>query len=125
MLSDMPAAPDHRPSTSRLPPPPAPVARDANPWHVSSRAGEPVRRRTAARGPTNQPLPPPAPPGGARHGLARFVPIAIFLAVLGSIASGAFEALRRGDRLAAIVPLIVVGIVALGMWRNIKRSQQR
>jgi hypothetical protein len=53
------------------------------------------------------------------------VPIAIFLAVLGSIASGAFEALRRGDRLAAFVPLIVVGIAAIGMWRAIRRTRHR
>lgn len=67
---------------------------------------------------------PPAPPGQTRHGLARFVPIAIFLAVLGSIASGAFEALRRGDRLAAFIPLIVVGVAALGMWRSMRRSRR-
>jgi hypothetical protein len=68
---------------------------------------------------------PLAPPGTARHGLARFVPIAIFLVVLASIASRAFEALRRGDRFAAIVPLIVLGIVALGMWRAKRRAGHR
>jgi hypothetical protein len=52
------------------------------------------------------------------------VPIAIFLAVLGSIASGAFEAMRRGDRLAAFIPLIVVGVAALGMWRSMRRSRR-
>jgi hypothetical protein len=120
----MPDAPDHRPSTSRLPPPPAPVARDANPWQISGRGGKTAQRRTSPRAPATQSMPPPAPPRTARHGLARFVPIAIFLAVLGSIASGAFEALRRGDRLAAIVPLIVVGIVAVGMWRSLRRSRR-
>jgi hypothetical protein len=69
-------------------------------------------------------VPPPDAPRATRHGLARFLPIAIFLAVLGGIASGAFEALRRGDRLAAIVPLIVMGVVALGMWRSLRRSRR-
>jgi hypothetical protein len=85
-----------------------------------------VRSRADPRAPATHPvLPAPAPSQTTRHGLARFVPIAIFLAVLGSIASGAFEALRRGDRLAAFVPLIVVGIAAIGMWRAIRRTRQR
>jgi hypothetical protein len=45
--------------------------------------------------------------------------------VLASIASRAFEALRHGDRFAAIAPLIVIGIVALGMWRAMRRARHR
>ena len=73
------------------------------------------------------PLAPPTAQAGqparaSRHGLARFVPLAIFLGILGSVATGAFEALQRGDRVAAVVPLIVVGIIAIGWWRSMRRS---
>lgn len=121
----MPQAPDHPPATSRLPPPPAPVARDANPWPMPGGPGTPRLARADRPPPARQPLPSSAPPSSSRHGLSRIVPIAVFLAVLGSIASGAFEALRRGDRIGAIVPLIVLGIVAAGLWRSIRRARGR
>jgi hypothetical protein len=72
------------------------------------------------------PLPPlPDPIRSSRHGLSRFVPIAVFLAILGSIASGAFEALGRGDRLGAIIPLVVLGVAAISVWRSARRRSNR
>ena len=71
------------------------------------------------------PLPPSDPVRSSRHGLSRFVPIAVFLVILGSIASGAFEALGRGDRLGAIVPLIVLGVAAVSIWRSARRRSNR
>jgi hypothetical protein len=78
-------------------------------------------RPDAAPVPGGQPVPPPDPVRPSRHGLSRFVPIAIFLAVLGSIAAGALRALGRGDRLGAIVPLVVIGVAALSIWRSARR----
>jgi hypothetical protein len=50
--------------------------------------------------------------------------MAVFLAILGSVGSAALEALGRGDRLGAFVPLIVLAIVALGVWRSMRRSRR-
>jgi len=119
----MPGAPDHS-TTTKLPPPPAPVARDANPWPMPQRQGEP-RVRTERTRVAKHPLPPPAPIRSSRHGLSRFVPIAVFLVILGSVASGALEALGRGDRLGAIVPLIVLGVAAVSVWRAARRRSNR
>jgi hypothetical protein len=118
----MPRAPDH-PTTTKLPPPPAPVARDANPWPMPRQQGEAPRRPQRARV-AKHPLPPPDPIRSQRHGLSRFVPIAVFLAILGSIASGAFKALGRGDRLGAIIPLVVLGVAAVSIWRSARRRNR-
>jgi hypothetical protein len=67
--------------------------------------------------------PPQDPVRIQRHGLSRFVPVAIFLAVLGSIATGALKAVERGDRFGAIVPLIVIGAAAIGIWRARRRRR--
>jgi len=118
--SSTPKVPDARMTTS-LPPPLAPVARDANPWPMPQRQGETRERAKRPRIPKH-PLPqPPDPIRSSRHGLSRFVPIAVFLAILGSVASGALKALGRGDRLGAIVPLIVIGVAALSVWRARRR----
>lgn len=142
---------------TRLPPPPAPVARDANPWPMPEQQGDAPRARGAHPWVGRRPQATPAAPAGipprlespvalppkamtplapptaqagqparaSRHGLARFVPLAIFLGILGSVATGAFEALQRGDRIAAVVPLIVVGIIAIGWWRSMQRARRR
>ena len=120
----MPKAPDH-PAATRLPPPPAPVARDANPWPMPRQQGEAPRRAERTRVVAKHPLPSPDPVRSSHHGLSRFVPIAVFLAILGSIASGAFEALGRGDRLGAIIPLVVLGVAALSIWRSARRRSNR
>ena len=120
----MPGPPDHSTAT-KLPPPPAPVARDANPWPMPQRQGE-TRVRAERPRLAKYPLPPPLDPiRSSRHGLSRLVPIAVFLAILGSIASGAFEALGRGDRLGAIIPLVVLGVAAVSVWRSARRRSNR
>ena len=44
-----------------------------------------------------------------------------FLAILGSIASARIEALGRGDRLGASIPLVVLGVAAVSIWRSARR----
>ena len=120
----MPGPPDHSTAT-KLPPPPAPVARDANPWPMPQRQGE-TRVRAERPRRAKYPLPPPPDPiRSSRHGLSRFVPIAVFLVILGSVASGALKALGRGDRLGAIIPLIVLGVAAVSVWRSARRRSNR
>lgn len=117
----MPGPPDHSTAT-KLPPPPAPVARDANPWPMPQRQGE-TRVRAERPRRAKYPLPPPLDPiRSSRHGLSRFVPIAVFLVILGSVASGALKALGRGDRLGAIIPLVVLGVAAVSVWRSRRRA---
>jgi hypothetical protein len=53
------------------------------------------------------------------------VPIAVFLVILGSIASSALQALGRGDRLGAIIPLVVLGVAAISVWRSMRRARRR
>lgn len=120
----MPGPPDHSTAT-KLPPPPAPVARDANPWPMPQRQGE-TRVRAERPRRAKYPLPPPLDPiRSSRHGLSRFVPIAVFLVILGSVASGALKALGRGDRLGAIIPLVVLGVAAVSVWRSARRRSNR
>jgi hypothetical protein len=118
----MPKAPDHRPVTARLPPPPAPVARDANPWPMPGRAGETPRAWSAKL--SDHQYAPSDPVRPSRHGLARFLPIAVFFAIVASIVSGALESLGRGDRLGAFIPLIVIAIAAVSVWRSRRRSRR-
>src|SRR5512134_1796083 len=82
-------------------------------------AGSPAPTAARPSAPVRQTAPP------ARHGLSRYIPLAIFLAILGSVISGAFEAYQRGDRIGALVPLLVVGIIAIGWWRSMQRSRHR
>lgn len=91
---------------------------------MPQRQGE-TRVRTERSRVAKHPLPPPAPIRSSHHGLSRFVPIAVFLAILGSVASGAFEALGRGDRLGAIIPLVVLGVAAVSVWRSARRRNSR
>jgi hypothetical protein len=120
----MPKVPD-QPAATRLPPPPAPVARDANPWPMPQQQGEAARARLERVRVARHTLPSSDPGRSSHHGLSRFVPIAVFLAILGSIASGAFEALGRGDRLGAIIPLVVLGVAAVSVWRSARRRNNR
>ena len=120
----MPGPPDHSTAT-KLPPPPAPVARDANPWPMPQRQGE-TRVRAERPRRAKYPLPPPLDPiRSSRHGLSRFVPTSVFLVILGSVASGALKALGRGDRLGAIIPLVVLGVAAVSVWRSARRRSNR
>jgi hypothetical protein len=87
--------------------------------------GEAARARLERVRVARHPLPSSDPGRSSHHGLSRFVPIAVFLAILGSIASGAFEALGRGDRLGAIIPLVVLGVAAVSVWRSARRRNNR
>ena len=133
---------DRTETNTRLPPPPAPVARDANPWPMPAqqtntwrspapprfqRPAQPTARpdaRPDARPAAASPAPGASTPLASRHGLARWVPFAIVLAVLGSIAASALEALDRGKGITAFVPLLVGVIVAVGAWRNAARRRR-
>jgi len=128
-------------STDGLPPPPAPTARDANPWTISSEAerqpsapasGFPWRDRgpglaTPHSSSPSSPAQPASPrvatktrSGSRPHRRPLFslvVPAAIALAAI----LGAVRALVSGDYRAAVGPLIATAFAAFLLMRMMRR----
>jgi len=103
-----------------LPPPPAPTARDANPWTISDAPG--TGRATAAQGPAArrrrfEPDRSRARPGRERP--ARFMPFAVLIFIAGAGVNLALQALREGNVEAAIGALVIVGLVAFVLVRRL------
>ena len=101
---------------TRLPPPPAPTARDANPWTVPGAEPPPQRmpsiRRSRGRDPSNRP---------AREGMRNLFAIGIVAFI---IVSGVVEALQGGGPEALVgmvVPLFILGILFLARRRKSAR----
>lgn len=109
---------------TRLPPPPAPTSRDANPWHMS--AERPAARLPGLRVPPEQ-IPErlkTAPQDGkpAAPSRLRWVPFAMLGAVLLAVGVDALRAFQRGDYFAALVPLVFVAFVAVAILRSRQRD---
>jgi hypothetical protein len=113
-----------------LPPPPAPTARDANPWTIS--AAEPPRAGSRAGAPAATPRGsetgtghrPRFPVRQVEHPKPRRSPIApmLILAVVALVPLGAaVRALAAGAVADAIGPLIAVGFVAFVARRMLRR----
>ena len=118
-------------SGSQLPPPPAPTARDANPWPMP---GQPAARPIPwPRGPKTA-LPsvvagrsaaqPGMPPTGRKASPLRWLPFAIIVGVLVAVGSSALQSFHQGDFIGALLPLVVVGIIASGWWRSLRRDRR-
>ena len=118
-----------------LPPPPAPTASDANPWEMPEQYGTRGKRskgplRPAGRGRIQLPgqrgpehRPDARDPVKRRK--RRLIPIAIIAAFFGVAITVAREAAAEGDLVAAIVPLVVFGIVLIGAMRSRKSDSTR
>lgn len=115
-----------------LPPPPAPPARDANPWTIS--AGESPRAAPGAGAPSGTPRGdgtgaahrPRFPARQVPHPKPRkppFVPLLIFAVVALVPFAAALRALGAGDVQEAIGPLIAVGFIAFMAWRSLRRRR--
>lgn len=124
-----------------LPPPPAPTARDANPWSISSQEPRHAAARETGLSPFSKrsgdeksgrsvslPSTVATPkrsrehlvPGSRPRRLPLFalvVPATIALAAL----LGAVRALESGDYRAAVGPLIAVGFAAFVLLRVLRR----
>jgi len=103
-----------------LPPPPAPTARDANPWTISDVPG--AGRASAPQAPTGrrrrfEPDRSRARPGHERP--ARFMPFAVLIFIAGAGVNLALQALREGNVEAAIGALVVVGLVAFVLVKRL------
>ena len=118
-------------SGSQLPPPPAPTARDANPWPMP---GPPAARPIPwPRGPK---MVSPSVVAGRRAAQAAMPPVerktspprwltfAIIVGLLVAVASSALQSFRHGDFIGALLPLVVVGIIASGWWRSLRRDRR-
>lgn len=100
---------------TQLPPPPAPTSRDANPWAMPG--GKP---RSRIPGLGIEPVPPVARQGSP----LRWVPIVILGFVFLAVANTARDAYRNGDVVGALIPLLVVGVVASGFFRALRKGKR-
>ena len=66
----------------------------------------------------------PSTPRPRSRGLHRFVPFAIFAAVIAAFIGGALEAARAGDYVSAVVPLVILGVIGVGWWRRMRRDRE-
>lgn len=108
-----------------LPPPPAPTARDANPWSMSPEAVVTPRTRPHPRAPDR--------PRGAveatgkdprRAPRTRLVPLAVLLFVAGLGVQMVLVALERGEWEGAIGALVMLAMVALMVVRALRRRSR-
>ena len=120
-------------TTHGLPPPPAPTARDANPWTLGG--GEKPRAAAPPGVPPAMPsgVPPASPPGKphrprfparqVEHPKPRRPPVVALMifAVVALVPLGAaLRALAAGATEDAIGPLIAVGFIAFMAWRALR-----
>jgi hypothetical protein len=104
----------------KLPPPPAPTARDANPWtipgsrSVADESGASAadfritRRAPAAADPVRRPL------------RLRWLPFAVLAAIAIGAGSVAARSIIAGDPRGAIGPLALVAFAIFSAWRQLR-----
>jgi hypothetical protein len=108
-----------------LPPPPAPTARDANPWPVSAQAGGTRAEARPARAPRSTPAPrTPGQRAGRRPRSLPWVPLLILFAIAGAGVQEAIRALEEGDVAAAIGALVILAVVAIFALRRILKNKE-
>lgn len=78
-----------------------------------------------ANQPTTGPTASPAETSAQRRGISRYIPFAIFAAVIAAFAAGALDAAQAGDYVGALVPLVFLGIIVVGWWRSVRRAKGR
>jgi len=109
-----------------LPPPPAPPARDANPWQMSSGARGARYEPRHPRAPGWPPQPDAARPDPVgRSPRTPWIPVLVLFAILGSGVQLAIRALGSGEVEKAIGALLIFAVVAVvGLRRLLKRKTQ-
>jgi hypothetical protein len=119
---------------TQLPPPPAPTSHDANPWTMPGekprtwipglgidpvRVSLPKNPKALRDLPGTGPVSPVARPGSP----LRWVPIVILGFVFLAVANTARDAYRNGDIVGALIPLVVVAVVASGFFRVLRKGK--
>lgn len=108
-----------------LPPPPAPTARDANPWPMSSAptGTQPPPRQPRASGRRPQPQ-SPAGPAARRKRALPWVPLLVLFFIIGTGVQMAIRALAEGDIETAAGALVILALVAIvALSRMVKRRR--
>ena len=114
-----------------LPPAPAPTSRDANPWSLpTARAPQrlPGLRVDPARIPDRLKAAPsaaarPATPEAPRKVVhLRWMPYALVIGVLVAVGGNALDSFRRGDYIGAVIPMVIVGVIAFHSLRSLLRK---
>lgn len=117
----MTASRTDRPPVSRLPPPPAPTSRDANPWPIS---GQPDARRLPR---WRETLPASGEPRASWRSTSpvagntgrRGLPVVALGAMAAVAAAVAVTAIEAGDPREAIGPLLMLAFVGFAAWRHL------
>jgi hypothetical protein len=127
---------DNQRLVSKLPPPPAPTSRDANPWPMPERSATPGQAPKASlrrpgrgkdvlgKGPKGSGVGPMAGLPGPRKRLA-LLPLIIVAAFIAFALKAARESIAAGDLPAAIIPLVISCIVAIGYFRASRARRTR
>lgn len=109
----MKTRPNEPPAKSGLPPPPAPPARDANPWAMSSSAGgpptSPLRRRAQ---------PDPSRPVTSHRRPLQAAPLLVLVFMASMGLRLAFDAWRDQDYAGMFAALAILSMVAYMFWRR-------
>lgn len=118
-------SPDEPPRQG-LPPPPAPTARDANPWQMSSAPAGDMHppRQPRAPGRAGRPSPPANGPARRKRGVPWFMLLVLF-AIIGTGVQMVIRALAEGDletAMGALVVFAVVAVVTLGRIMSRRKS---
>ena len=101
---------------TRLPPPPAPTARDANPWPNEAKEGRPRPSGFPRRGRRRSGLPAPA-----RRSKRAAVAIVIGVLLLGVVMMQLARGGDVGDLAEVALPLAMVAIFAITRLRERRR----
>jgi hypothetical protein len=109
---------------SGLPQPPAPTARDANPWQMSQSAGAKPHLPRHPRAPGWPPPPRSSELRAARRARRRpWIPVLILFFVVGSGVQMALRALAERNVESALGALLIIAAAAFLMVRRVQRAR--
>jgi len=118
---------DKETDPTKMPPPPAPTSRDANPWPMPAQHPD-SQQRGKSRGPRLGKSPfrvrPEQQAQPEKRERTRLAPVFIVFAVLGLTLKGVIEAAQGGDLAAVIGPLIIIGLILFGTLYNARRRKR-
>ena len=100
---------------TRLPPPPAPTHRSANPWRFSRTA----RKREVARDtPIDEPSGAEPVRGPGQAAGRNLLPLVFFALAAAVVLRELYETRDTGEWVTAIAPLVVILLMAVTWWRR-------
>lgn len=104
---------------NRLPPPPAPTHRSANPWPFSATARQ---RRPEPGEAAEQPAGPEPAPANLRAAGRNLLPLVFFGLAAVVVLRELYETRGSENWITLVGPLVVILLMALGWWKRRNRS---